>query len=188
MTSTRVPRPRSLSIRNVPPHSVARSRIEDGKLVIENLQSGKIAPIEVVAEAGRTYWIRAEVRKAEEVPVDERGWFFELNYGASVADPDEPRPSGGGLTTKADIPVGSGKIFPGEKVVVTQPAADEFKAFSAVCTHQGCVVSALKGKEIQCGCHGSKFSIEDGSVINGPAKKPLEELQVTAEGDNLTVA
>jgi Rieske Fe-S protein len=108
--------------------------------------------------------------------------------GEGVASPDEPRPSGGGLTTKDDIPMGSGKIFPGEKVVVTQPAADEFKAFSAVCTHQGCVVSALKGKEIQCGCHGSKFSIEDGSVINGPAKKPLEELQVTAEGDNLTVA
>ena len=108
--------------------------------------------------------------------------------GEGVADPDSPPPSGGGLTTKADIPVGSGKIFPGEKVVVTQPAADEFKAFSAVCTHQGCVVSALKGKEIQCGCHGSKFSIEDGSVLDGPAKKPLEELQVTAEGDNLTVA
>jgi Rieske Fe-S protein len=108
--------------------------------------------------------------------------------GEGVADPDAPSPSGGGLTTKADIPVGSGKIFPGEKVVVTQPAADQFKAFSAVCTHQGCVVSALKGKEIQCGCHGSKFSVEDGSVIKGPAKKPLEELQVTAEGDNLTVA
>lgn len=70
---------------------VARSRIEDGKLLIENLQSGRIAPIEVVAEAGRTYWIRAEVRKAEEVPVDERGGFFELNYGASVADPDSMR-------------------------------------------------------------------------------------------------
>ena len=108
--------------------------------------------------------------------------------GEGVASPDEPRPSGGGLTTKADIPVGSGKIFPGEEVVVTQPAADEFKAFSAVCTHQGCVVSSLEGKEINCKCHGSKFSIEDGSVINGPAKKSLEELQVTAEGDNLTVA
>jgi nitrite reductase/ring-hydroxylating ferredoxin subunit len=107
--------------------------------------------------------------------------------GEGVASPDEPSPSGGGLTTKSDIPMGSGKIFPSEKVVVTQPAEGEFKAFSAVCTHQGCVVSSLEGKEINCKCHGSKFSIEDGSVINGPAKKALEERQVTAEGENLTV-
>jgi len=112
--------------------------------------------------------------------------------GGDNGSSPESSPSGGagagGLAAKADIPMGSGKIFPSEKVVVTQPAADEFKAFSAVCTHQGCVVSSLEGKEINCKCHGSKFSIEDGSVINGPAEKPLEELEVTAEGENLTVA
>jgi hypothetical protein len=70
---------------------VARSRLENGKLLIENLQSGRIAPLEVVAEAGRTYWIRAEVKKAEEVPAEERGGFFDLNYGAALADPDSVR-------------------------------------------------------------------------------------------------
>lgn len=70
---------------------IARSHLRDGKLVIENLQSGKIAPIELVAEAGRTYYVKAEVRKIEDVPVDERGGYFELNYGATVTDPESLR-------------------------------------------------------------------------------------------------
>lgn len=70
---------------------VARSRLEGGKLVIENLQSGRIAPMEVVAEAGRTYYIRAEVRKKDEVPAQERSGFFQLNYGATIADPESLR-------------------------------------------------------------------------------------------------
>ena len=32
----------------------------------------------------------------------------------------------------------------------------------------------IKGKDIDCNCHGSKFSITDGSVLGGPATKPLE--------------
>jgi len=70
---------------------VAQSRMENGKLLIENLQSGRIAPVEVVAEAGRTYWIRAEVKKVDEVPPDERGGFFALNYGEAVTNPDSMR-------------------------------------------------------------------------------------------------
>jgi hypothetical protein len=70
---------------------VARSRLEDGKLLIENLQSGRIALLEIVAEAGRSYWVRAEVRRAEEVPAEERGGFYELNYGAALAEPDSMR-------------------------------------------------------------------------------------------------
>ena len=72
--------------------------------------------------------------------------------------------------------------------MVTQPTEGDFKAFSALCTHQGCVVSKIEGKDIDCTCHGSKFSITDGSVVNGPANKPLESLQVTVTGDDLTVA
>ncbi len=102
--------------------------------------------------------------------------------------------SNGGSTTSgtvgktSEVPVGGGKIFAAEKVVVTQPTAGDFKAFSAVCTHQGCVVAEITGKDIDCTCHGSKFSIDDGSVVTGPATKPLEALKVTVKGDELTVA
>jgi hypothetical protein len=70
---------------------IARSRLEDGKLVMENLQSGRIAPMDLVAEEGRTYFIGADLRRGDAVQPDERGGFYELNYGATVADPEQLR-------------------------------------------------------------------------------------------------
>jgi Rieske Fe-S protein len=77
------------------------------------------------------------------------------------------------LSTTAAILVGSGKIFPSQKVVVTQPTAGEFKAFSAVCTHMGCIVSQISNGTIDCPCHGSQYSIATGAVVAGPAPRPL---------------
>lgn len=95
--------------------------------------------------------------------------------------------SSGALGKTSDVPVGGGKIYAGEKVVVTQPTQGAFKAFSAVCTHQGCVVAEIKGTDIDCPCHGSKFSITDGSVVNGPATAPLQALKVSVAGGQITV-
>lgn len=102
--------------------------------------------------------------------------------------------AGGGTVGKtSEVPVGGGKIFTADKVVVTQPTAGDFKAFSAVCTHQQCVVTEIVGGNIDCTCHGSKFSITDGSNVEGPNKspagsvKPLEKLSVTVKGDDLVV-
>jgi Rieske Fe-S protein len=94
----------------------------------------------------------------------------------------------GPIGKTSEVPVGSGKIFAADKVVVTQPTQGDFKAFSAICTHQGCVVAEIKGNDIDCTCHGSKFSITDGSVVTGPATKPLESLKVTVSGSEISVA
>jgi Rieske Fe-S protein len=94
----------------------------------------------------------------------------------------------GPLSVKeADIPVGSGKIFPDAQTVITQPKKGEFKAFSSVCTHQGCQVDAITDT-INCPCHGSKYSITDGSVVNPPAPKPLPPKTIEIKGDTLTVS
>jgi nitrite reductase/ring-hydroxylating ferredoxin subunit len=93
-----------------------------------------------------------------------------------------------GLTAKtADIPVGSGTIFPAAQTVITQPKSGEFKAFTAVCTHQQCIVADVTNT-INCQCHGSKFSITDGSVVNPPAQTPLAAKKVTVKGDTVSVA
>ncbi|MFC4061954.1 Rieske (2Fe-2S) protein [Planomonospora corallina] len=94
----------------------------------------------------------------------------------------------GALAKTSDIPEGGGKVFKDAKVVVTQPSAGQFKCFSSVCTHQGCDVGGVEGTDIVCPCHNSRFSIADGSVTNGPANKPLEEKQITVQGDSITLA
>ena len=97
-------------------------------------------------------------------------------------------PKSGAVGKTSEVPVGSGKIFAADKVVLTQPTEGDFLAFSAVCTHQGCVVADIKGEDIDCTCHGSKFSIKDGSVVNGPATKPLAKLTATVKNGEISVS
>jgi Rieske Fe-S protein len=94
-------------------------------------------------------------------------------------------PAGERLAATSAIPVGGGMVFADKKVVVTQPAPGTFKAFSSTCTHQGCTVNKVAGGTINCPCHGSRFAIADGSVVHGPAQRPLEARQVTASGGEL---
>lgn len=96
--------------------------------------------------------------------------------------------SGAALAKASDIPVGGGRVFKDQKVVVTQPKANEFKAFSATCTHQGCLVNEVAAGTINCPCHQSKFKIEDGSVAGGPATSPLEERTVSVEGGSIKIS
>ncbi|BCB78595.1 Rieske (2Fe-2S) protein [Phytohabitans flavus] len=95
---------------------------------------------------------------------------------------------GGALIKTSEVPVGGGTIIAASSVVVTQPTAGEFKCFDSQCTHQGCPVTGVEGGTINCSCHGSKFSITDGSVKGGPATKPLSEKQVKVDGDSITLA
>ncbi|WP_194907448.1 Rieske (2Fe-2S) protein [Catenulispora rubra] len=99
--------------------------------------------------------------------------------------------SGNGNGTVAvpssSVPVGGGYIDKSNNVVVTQPQAGVFKAFTAVCTHQGCTVGGVTNNRIVCPCHGSVFSAQDGSVLNGPAASPLAAMTAKVNGANVDV-
>jgi Rieske Fe-S protein len=90
------------------------------------------------------------------------------------------------LAAKADVPSGGG-VIKGD-LVITQPTAGTFKAFSKVCPHAGCDVNKISNGTIYCPCHGSTFSIKDGSVTGGPSPSPLPETKVKVDGDNIVKA
>lgn len=98
--------------------------------------------------------------------------------GASGGVPDGP------LAAASDVPEGGGVIIEQAGVVVTQPTTGEFKAFSTTCTHQGCAVNEVD-ETIRCPCHGSQFSITDGSAVQGPATRPLATIPITVEDDQV---
>jgi Rieske Fe-S protein len=91
------------------------------------------------------------------------------------------------LTSTSDIEVGGGAVFADQEVVVTQPSQGEFKCFTAICSHQGCLVSDVSDGTINCDCHGSRYDIETGDVVQGPATFALAEEQISVSGDQISL-
>ncbi|MBN9735206.1 MULTISPECIES: Rieske (2Fe-2S) protein [unclassified Pseudonocardia] len=91
------------------------------------------------------------------------------------------------LGPSSEVPVGSGKIYSDEQVVVTQPQPGQFTGLSAICPHQGCAVSTVTDGQIVCPCHDSRFGL-DGSVQKGPAQQPLQQRPVTVADGSVTLA
>lgn len=105
---------------------------------------------------------------------------------SSAATTDAGSGAAGGQPT-SEIPVGGGKIFADTKTVVTQPTAGTFKAFDAVCPHQGCTVGSVDGGQIVCPCHQSHFDIATGDRVSGPAPTGLTPKTITVSGSSFTV-
>jgi Rieske Fe-S protein len=107
--------------------------------------------------------------------------------GSAAASAPAASAVAGAVATVADIPVGGGLIVADAAVVITQPTDGDIKGFTAICTHQGCLVSEVVDNEIVCPCHGSRFSASDGAVIQGPAEQPLAAADVVVEGDSIVI-
>jgi Rieske Fe-S protein len=95
---------------------------------------------------------------------------------------------GAALAKTSDVPVGGGTILTDKKIVITQPQSGTFHAFTAVCTHAGCTVGSVSSGTINCPCHGSRFNINNGSVVNGPAASPLALINIKVQGTSILQA
>ena len=108
--------------------------------------------------------------------------------GAGASGAGSSGSGGTVLGPTSAVPVGGGKVFDDQSVVVTQPKAGTFQAFDTTCPHAGCAVNTVSGGTINCPCHGSKFRVADGSVADGPATRPLTAKEVTASGGQLRLS
>ncbi|RHW25520.1 Rieske (2Fe-2S) protein [Nocardioides immobilis] len=93
--------------------------------------------------------------------------------------------SGTQLTTTDEVPVGGGVVLTDQKIVVTQPTEGEFKAFTAVCTHQQLLVTSVEEGTIHCANHGSSYDAATGEVAGGPAPAALTEVAIKVDGDKI---
>ncbi len=102
----------------------------------------------------------------------------------SGASPYGPAAGGGAkvIVPLADVPVGGGVVVDGPQVVVVRDRSGGVHGFSAVCTHQGCLVSQVRDGLIRCPCHGSAFDATTGAVAQGPATLPLPEVALRVQG------
>lgn len=93
------------------------------------------------------------------------------------------------VASPAQIPPGSGKVVAvGSKPAIVVNVDGTFKAYSAICTHLGCIVAYdANQRAIVCPCHDGHFSPANGSVISGPPPAPLAALTVSVEGDKIMI-
>ena len=108
--------------------------------------------------------------------------------GGSDDDEAEAPPAGEALATTDEVPVGGGLILTDQRVVITQPTEGDFKAFTAVCTHQGNTVTSVEDGVIECSFHGSSYSAATGEVEGGPAPDALAAVAITVDGDQILAA
>ncbi|MFF5501626.1 Rieske (2Fe-2S) protein [Streptomyces roseolus] len=89
------------------------------------------------------------------------------------------------LGSPDEVPVGGAKLYREQKILVSCPAKGRYQAFSAQCTHAGCVLDKIEDNEGNCPCHGSRFDVTTGEALKGPATAPLPAVDVRVEGGKL---
>ncbi|MFD3543462.1 ubiquinol-cytochrome c reductase iron-sulfur subunit [Streptomyces sp. NPDC058662] len=118
----------------------------------------------------------------------------ESEAGSAASSSSPPSPTAAtaapvkALAKAADVPVGGGTVLKEEKLVITQPTAGNYRCFSAVCTHTGCLVNKVENGSIDCPCHGSKFKDTDGAVEKGPATRALAEKKIKVTDGTISLA
>jgi len=110
--------------------------------------------------------------------------------GSNGSRSESPSPKKGEqIASVSDVPVGGSTEaeVDGEMILLSQPEKGDIKAFSSVCTHQGCAVKP-DGAELHCPCHNSVYDAATGEVLSGPAPEPLPSVPVEVNGNKIVAS
>ena len=104
--------------------------------------------------------------------------------------PTSAVPSGTRIASVSNVPVGTAFKFTdpatGMPAYLMQPASGTFVAYSAICTHEGCIVNDNSANgTFDCPCHGAQFDSTTGAHQRGPGRGDLPKLSVSATGDSI---
>jgi cytochrome b6-f complex iron-sulfur subunit len=70
--------------------------------------------------------------------------------------------------------------------LVARTGDNAFNAFTAVCTHEQCIVSGFQSGAFVCPCHGSQYNT-NGQVQQGPATQRLQQFTTQFTNNVLTI-
>ena len=85
-----------------------------------------------------------------------------------------------------DLPVGESvqMAVGANQMLIYRENAETVHAYSAVCTHQGCIVGVGENESSSpfvCPCHASNYDKVSGASIAGPAPSPLTRHNASIE-------
>lgn len=99
----------------------------------------------------------------------------------------QPAVKGPVIGKLAAIPLGNVLAFKtpdtGESAYLVHAKDGSVKAFSRICTHEGCEVSFVQSNQVfVCPCHGAQFDVSSGAALRRPARQPLQSFAVKVDG------
>ncbi|PSL07430.1 ubiquinol-cytochrome c reductase iron-sulfur subunit [Cecembia rubra] len=129
--------------------------------------------------------------------------FFGIGFFTSCSDEDQrpglPQAPSTGISVQGNQVLvnldeatalnntGGWALVPAAKVLIVNIGNNRFNALTSVCTHNNCDRNwTFSNNVFTCTCHGSRFNT-DGSVVNGPAIRPLVSYPTTIDGRTLIV-
>ncbi len=91
------------------------------------------------------------------------------------------------LTIQTGLAATNGSLLiPEAKTFVINLGNDNYRAFTSVCTHEGCDVDSFSSGRIRCPCHGSQYDVS-GNVVVGPAPSALRRFTTSLNGTTLQI-
>lgn len=94
------------------------------------------------------------------------------------------------VAARGEIPVRGVKLFayptPADRCIMIRTGEDTYAGYSQKCTHLSCAVFySAANDRIECPCHNGIFSVTDGSVLQGPPRRPLPRILLEQRGSEL---